>query len=77
MKKAELIVGIVFIVSAFLALYEFIFIQGMFTWLMALALVAVTGLAAIVMALINKNYRLAITDLLFIIALTAGYMFTI
>ena len=77
MKKAEKIIGWIFIAAAVLSLYEYIFVQGMFTWLMALAAVFVTGIPAIIMALIDKNYRLAVTDALFVIALTAGYMFTI
>ncbi len=75
MKKAEKIIGIIFIIVSVLALGEFLFVRGMFTWLMAMGAVVITGIPAIITAIINKNYRLAITDAMFITSLAAGYMF--
>lgn len=60
-------------IVGFLTAYEFLFVRGMFTWLLAVAASIVTGLANIVLAVKERRYPDAGLYLLSSIALCMGY----
>lgn len=71
--KARNIWGILFLVIGVLTVLEFIFIRGMFTWLMMVALVSVVGLVNIVLSLRARRFYAAAHFLLTSVALVMGY----
>ncbi len=65
---------IAFLVAATLTVLEYSFVQGLFTWLMVTALVVILGAINIIFCLKEKQWINAYSYLIFIIALTMGYM---
>lgn len=70
MKKAF---AILFLVAGALTVLEFIFISGMFTWLVMAGLVILLGLINIVLEMKERNYMQALLYLLAAVALVMGY----
>ena len=74
MKKASKIIDIIFIIVSILCLCEFIFIRGMFTWLLSFAAIIIFGLIQIIFSLINKSYYKALITLLLVISICSAYL---
>ena len=65
---------IAFLIAGAFAVLEFIFIRGMFTWLIAVAAVAVIGVLNVIASVKNKELLLAALYSLSTIALCMGYI---
>lgn len=75
MKKAGLIVDIIFIVVAVLTLAELAFVRGMFTGIFSLIAITVIGAVDAIMLLIRKEYHKSVLTSLLSIAIITGYTF--
>lgn len=73
MEKASKIFDLLFLIVAILSLIEFIFIRGMFTWLIAVSVLLLIGLIQIVFCIKNKAYYKAALVALVVIAICSGY----
>lgn len=71
MKK---IFPILFLVVGFLTVLEFIFIAGMFTWILMVISTSIIGLINIFIEVKNRQYLQAILYLLATTALVMGYL---
>lgn len=71
--KASKFLQIAFLVVGVLDILEFLFVRGMFTWLIAVAAVAVVGILNIIVSLKNKEPLLAALYTISAIALCMGY----
>ncbi|KAA0955490.1 hypothetical protein FQ087_12825 [Sporosarcina sp. ANT_H38] len=65
---------ILFLVVGFLTVLEFIFIAGMFTWIIMVISICIIGLINISIEIKNRQYLQAILYLLAITALVMGYL---
>ena len=65
---------ILFLVVGFLTVLEFIFITGMFTWIIMVISICIIGLINISIEIKNRQYLQAILYLLAITALVMGYL---
>lgn len=74
--KNKNIFQILFLIIGFITVLEFIFVKGMFTWFIVVALTLISGIINIVIEAKNKQWSQAVLYLLTIIALCMGY-FTI
>lgn len=63
-----------FLAAGALTVLEFIFIRGMFTWLIAVALVTILGALNIVLSCRDREWRTAFHYVLTTVALTMGYL---
>ncbi len=72
--KLQNTLQIAFLIIGVLTALEFIFVKGLFTWLIAVGATAIVGLANVFMALKNKEWIQACFYLLLIVALCMGYM---
>ncbi len=73
MKKLGNVLQIAYLIVGTLCALEFIFVQGLFTWLMAVAAVVVVGAANVVYALAKKRWAQAYLYALLAVALCMGY----
>ncbi len=64
---------ILFLCVASLTILEFIFIKGMFTWLLAVSATIVCAMLNILFSLFKKEWLMAYFYFLFAIALCMGY----
>lgn len=64
---------ILFLVVGFLTVAEYVFIQGMFTWLIAVVCTGILGLINIFFALKEQDISTALLYLLASLALGMGY----
>lgn len=71
--KASKYLQIAFLVVGALTVLEFIFIRGMFSWLIAVTAIIVVGVLNIIVSIKNKELLLAALYILSIIALCMGY----
>ena len=71
--KAQKISQILFLLAGLLTVLEFVFIQGMFTWLIAVSVTALTGIWNILLCAKNKRWLDAGLYLLASVALCMGY----
>lgn len=62
-----------FLIVGVLAVFEFIFVRGMFTWLISVAAVIVVGSLNVIVGIKNKEWLQALHYILSIIALCMGY----
>lgn len=74
MKKASKVIDIIFIIVASLCLCEFIFIKGMFSWLLSFGAIILFGTVQIIFSIINKSYYKALMTLLLVISICSGYL---
>ncbi len=72
MKKNNAL-QITFLVVGTLTALEFIFVQGLFTWLMAVGATVIVGSVNIIMSIRNKQWLEVWTFALLIVALCMGY----
>ncbi len=72
MKKNNTL-QIAFLVVGTLTALEFIFVQGLFTWLMAVGATIIVGSVNIIMSIRNKQWFEVWTFALLIVALCMGY----
>lgn len=63
----------VFLIVGALTVLEFLFVRGMFTWMIAVAATVCAGLWNIVLALMDRRYMDAALFLLCSVALCMGY----
>ncbi len=70
LKKAAFIA---FLIVGFITVLEFVFVRGMFTWLIVVIATAVVGIVNIVISLKDKEWLQALLFLLASIALCMGY----
>lgn len=73
MEKMSKIVDIIFIIVATLCLAEFVFLRGMFTWLLSFCAMILFGVIEIIFCLINKNYYKAVLVFFLVVAVCNGY----
>ena len=73
MEKASKIFDLLFLIVAILSLIEFIFIRGMFTWLIAVFALLLIGLIQIVFCIKNKAFYKAALVALVVITICSGY----
>ena len=73
MKKKQL-PEILFLIIGVLVVFEFAFIRGMFTWLIAVAAVVLVGGYNIIMKWRDKEWLYACLYLLTVVALCMGYL---
>lgn len=73
MKKSRAICQIVFLATVALAICEFVFVRGQFTWLMAVGAVCVTGLIDAALALRDRAWLAAVQDVLTAAAVCMAY----
>lgn len=64
---------IAFLIVGALTVLEFIFIRGMFTWLIAVFAVSILGIMNIILSIKNKDMMLAALYALATVALCMGY----
>lgn len=64
---------LLFLVVGVLTVFEFIYIRGMFTWLIAVAAVILVGTLNIALKLKDNDWMQAALYLLSIVALCMGY----
>ncbi len=64
---------IAFLIVGTLVVLEFLFIQGMFTWLMAVAAIIVVGLLNVIINVKNKEWLQTLVYILATVALCMGY----
>ena len=74
MKKASKIIDIIFVIISILCLCEFIFIKGMFSWLISFCTIILFGAVQIIFSIINKSYYKAIITLLLVVSICSGYL---
>lgn len=72
-RKGREVARILFLVVGTLTVLEFVFVRGMFTWLIAVAATLCAGIWNIVLALIDKRWSDAALFLLCSVALCMGY----
>lgn len=72
--KTHKYLQIAFLIVGALTVLEFVFIRGMFTWLIAVAAVAVLGTLNVIASVKNKELLLAALYILSTIALCMGYI---
>lgn len=72
-KKGFMALQILYLFVGFLTVLEYIFIRGMFTWLIAVVTVVVMGALNIIASIKNKNLLLAALYILTTISLCMGY----
>lgn len=72
-KKRFMVLQILYLFVGFLTVLEYIFIRGMFTWLIAVVTVVVIGALNIIVSIKNKNLLLAALYILTTISLCMGY----
>lgn len=70
LKKAAFIA---FLIVGIITVLEFVFVRGMFTWLIVVIATAVVGIVNIVISLKDKEWLQALLFLLASIALCMGY----
>ena len=63
----------VFVVSCVLALVDLLWIQGLFTWMIAAPLVLVTGIANVAVSLWKRQGKAALLALVVTVLLCGGY----
>lgn len=63
-----------FLIAGILTILEFIFIKGMFTWLIMTSIVCLVGVINIFLAIKDRNYMEAFLYLVASIALIMGYI---
>ena len=66
-------VDILFVIVALLAICEFLFVRGLFTWLIALISIILVGIIKVINNLIHKNYYEAILSMIVVISICSGY----
>lgn len=71
--KSSKILQILFLVVGVLTALEFIFIRGMFSWLIAVVATVVVGVLNVSASLKNKELLLAALYILSTVALCMGY----
>ena len=71
--KVEKNLNILFLAVGTLTVFEFIFVRGMFTWLIAVVSVIVVGSLNVVVNIKNKEWSQASLYILSTIALCMGY----
>lgn len=71
--KNQNFLKITFLIVGTLAALEFIFVQGMFTWLIAIAAVALVGVLNVVASLKHQDWLQAALYTLSTVALCMGY----
>lgn len=74
MEKASKVIDVLFLVVAILSLCEFIFIRGMFTWLISVFAVLLLGFLEIIFCIKNKVYYKASLVALVVVAICSGYL---
>lgn len=72
--KSKKYAQIAFLIVGALAACEFIFVRGMFTWLLAVGAVAIVGAVNIVISAKQKDWLQALLYLLASVALCMGYL---
>ena len=72
-KKGRKACQIIFLIVGFLTVLEFLFVRGMFTWLMAVMATVTAGGWNLVVALIDKRWLDACMYLICSVALCMGY----
>ena len=73
MKKMADYLQIAFLIAGALTVFEFIFIRGMFTWLIAVAATVIIGTINITFSLIHREWLKAAMFLLTTVSLCMGY----
>lgn len=71
--KASKYLQVAFLVVGVLTVLEFVFIRGMFTWLIAVAAITVVGVLNVIVSMKNKEALQASLYILSTIALCMGY----
>ncbi|MDO5112642.1 MAG: hypothetical protein Q4E65_10085 [Clostridia bacterium] len=66
--------ALLFLIVGFLTVLEFVFVRGMFTWLIAVAASILAGGANILLCLRNRQWMDAALYLLATVALCMGYL---
>ena len=74
MKKISKIFDVLFIIISILCLCEFIFIRGMFSWLLSFIAIILFGIIQVILCLVNKSYYKAILTALLVISICSGYL---
>ncbi len=74
MEKLKNLAFVLFIIASVLTILEFMFLQGLFTFLMVMVANIATGIVNIGIALKEKDYKLALLFLITITALNMGYI---
>ena len=73
MEKYNKIFKALYIASAALAIYEYLFVTGMFTSLIALVFISVTGIINLVLSFKDKKYNEAVLYIVSTVGLSMGY----
>lgn len=73
MKKAGLVIDIIFIVVTILSLCELAFVRGMFTWIIAFGATTVCALVDAGTLIARKEYHKACLVSLAALAIITGY----
>lgn len=73
MEKASKVIDILFLVVTILSLCEFIFVRGMFTWLISVFALLFIGIIEIIFCIKNKACYKAALVALVVIAICSGY----
>jgi hypothetical protein len=73
MTRYKLFAQTAFLVAGFLTVLEFVFVRGMFTWLIAAALTIVLGLVNVVLCCRDREWMPGVLYILAGVALTMGY----
>lgn len=73
MEKVTKVVDAIFMIVALLCLGEFMFLRGMFTWLLSFFAIILFGIIEIIFCLINKSYYKAVLVLMLVLAICTGY----
>lgn len=71
--KSKKYAQIAFIIVGILTVCEFIFVRGMFTWLLAVAAIVAIGVVNILVNIKQKDWLQAALFLLSTVALSMGY----
>lgn len=73
-NKTSKLISVIFVVIALLSLCEYIFIRGMFTWLISLISVAIMGIVNIIFQAKEKNWLGTILTIIVVLIITALYL---
>lgn len=68
------IAKLIYLIAGLITILEFLFVRGMFTWLIVVTLVIITGIVNIIMEIKDKNYMGAAHYIVTSVALCMGYM---
>ena len=71
--KKNIFLKVLFLIVGFLAVLEFTIIRGMFTWIIAVAAVILTGIINVINSFRNSNYLDAALYILCVTGICMGY----